>query len=86
MNADAAHESSLYRSEAFAEDVFDLVASAPVSEPRPAPRRWRPGAYLTQVLSWMIGSSTASTISITMPPMATISSGSRTVASAIARR
>ena len=34
----------------------------------------------------MIGSNTASTISITMPPMATIKSGSSTVASAIARR
>jgi hypothetical protein len=32
-------ETQLYRSEAFAEDVLDLVASAPVIEPAPAPAR-----------------------------------------------
>jgi len=36
----AAAESHLYRSEAFAEDVFELVASAPVIEPTGAPARW----------------------------------------------
>ncbi|MES2959966.1 MAG: hypothetical protein V4792_17390 [Pseudomonadota bacterium] len=39
MNA-AATESHLYRSEAFAEDVFDLVSEAPVIEPVPAGARW----------------------------------------------
>ena len=55
---------------------------------RPARRALTPvgGAQRTSVLSWMIGSITASTISITTRPMATISSGSRMVASCIARR
>ena len=39
MNTTAA-DSQLYRSEAFAEDVADLVAAAPVIEPTAAPARW----------------------------------------------
>ena len=39
MNA-AATESTLYRSEAFAEDVLDLVATAPLAEPVQTPVRW----------------------------------------------
>lgn len=72
-----------YRSEAFAEDVYDLVGAVPVLRPGRGPGQRR---YLTQVLSWMIGSRTASTINITIAPIATINSGSSTVASAIARR
>ncbi len=34
----AATDTPLYRSEAFAEDVLDLVAGAPVGEPNEAPR------------------------------------------------
>ena len=46
-----------------------------------------PGAprYLSKELSWMMGSSTDSTISITTPPIATIISGSSNVARASAR-
>ena len=33
-------ENHLYRSEAFAEDVHDLVASAPLFEPSGAPTHW----------------------------------------------
>lgn len=40
MNIATAADSQLYRSEAFAEDVFDLVASAPMIEPTAAPVRW----------------------------------------------
>lgn len=39
MNA-VATEPDLYRSEAFAEDVADLVATAPQPEPVSAPVRW----------------------------------------------
>jgi hypothetical protein len=35
-----AAESPVYRSEAFAEDVFDLVASAPVVEPSAGRAHW----------------------------------------------
>jgi hypothetical protein len=38
MNAN--HESPLYRSEAFAEDLVDLVSAAPAIEPPAAPVRW----------------------------------------------
>ena len=33
-------EVHLYRSEAFAEDVLDLVAAAPLIDPPGAPARW----------------------------------------------
>lgn len=36
----AATESYLYRSEAFAEDVFDFVSDPPVIEPSPAGTHW----------------------------------------------
>lgn len=48
------------------------------SRPRPAPRR-------TQVVSWMIDSSTAGMISTTTKPVTTMSSGSRIVAMPSAR-
>ena len=51
-----------------------------------APCRLEHRATSTRLFSWMIGSSTASTISITTPPIATISSGSRIVAICSARR
>ena len=38
MNAN--NEFHLYRSEAFAEDVLDLVSAAPAIEPSGAPARW----------------------------------------------
>src|SRR5687767_8855986 len=62
-----------------------LGACPALGRPKPggAPRgqeRQRLGGYFTQVLSWMMGSSTASTMSITMPPIATMSKGSRMVA------
>jgi hypothetical protein len=36
----SAAEIPLYRSEAFAEDVFDLVGAAPASESNDVPPRW----------------------------------------------
>src|SRR4029079_1784581 len=48
--------------------------------------RGGPALHLTKLLSWMIGSSTASTISMTTPPMPTMSIGSRIVAICSARR
>jgi hypothetical protein len=45
-----------------------------------------PAGHFTKSLSWMIGSSTDSTIMSTTAPIATISIGSRRVASANARR
>jgi hypothetical protein len=40
MNAAITTEPDLYRSEAFAEDVLDLVATMPVIEPVSQPKRW----------------------------------------------
>ena len=73
--AEAAAPATAWRSEAFAEDL-----------PPGAPSGLRRGLQRTKVLSWMMGSKTASTMAITTKPMPTMSSGSSTVAKAIARR
>ena len=61
MNTDrAAHsEIDLYRSEAFAEDVADLVSQAPVIEPMSPPARWAInavplGAALIGAAGWLL--------------------------------
>lgn len=81
-----AEPASAWRSEAFAEDL----PAAPAVLGRPAPRAsgpaWRQRLQRTKVLSWMMGSKTASTMVMTTKPMPTMSKGSSTVASASARR
>ncbi len=82
-----AEPAAAWRSEAFAEDL----PPAPPALNRAAPRAsaakpWRQRLQRTKVLSWMMGSRTASTMVMTTPPMPTMSKGSSTVASAIARR